>query len=936
MQAEGLGFDPPILHVMGTGAVARVVIDVATQGPRMIKSIEDRGRAAWIARRGDDPWKSLTREHRSGVCSTQMSTGAEPQRCELRWIGRENDSFNHTRALRVFAVIALTVGPAAAYAASDPDSTAAAPGSVSPSDAPHPTDGAASPTPLDDAPSSPVPACTGVVDGHAVDASTHEPVLAATVRIGANLVATTDEAGRFTLASLCPGPVTVVVERDDYRPAQATVDVVDHAAVELRMTASAEVIEIRAKAPRATEMRSEEVVSGAKLERTRGKTFTAALAEVPGVAELRGVSGVAKPIVRGQFGRRLSLFVDDVRHRAQEWGLDHAPEIDPFIADKVRVVRGAGSVRYGSDAIGGAVLVEPPELRREPGYNGEAHLIGTSNGKGGAVAARLQAVADRFPALSMQVDGSVKRFAALETPNYALQNTGLLEWNAGGVIGYRASSSEYKLSYRHYSARLGVCACLRVHNIDDFLSQAQAGKPIGADDFRAGFGIGRPYQAVEHDLVLARGRWDRDKLGTFSTTYSFQTDVRREYEVVRNADTAGAQFNFQLATHQVDATLDHNPIHLSEHWHIRGAAGVNGMVQIHNYSGLHLVPNYVAGGAGGYVTERLVGHTTEIEAGARYDYLSRTATIENIDFTRLVRSGQLAVDACGANIAPANCRSRFHTAVGSLGALQRFADIWSAKGEVSVASRAPNPDEQYLNGAAPTFPVLGLGKPDLRPETTYSSSVTLAVNTTEVKAEASAYVNQIHNYIYFGPAIGADGMPVFDVTIRGAFPRFTTRAVDALFYGADGGISLAPIRALELGAQASLVRARNEVDHSYLAFVPADHYRASATYYAPALGPLHKTFATVSGIYVAKQNRYDPRADFVAPPPAYFLLGAEIGTETAVGNQRMRVAVQGANLTNARYRDYTSLDRYFADEPGWQAWLRMSLLFDSNPKGDRP
>jgi iron complex outermembrane receptor protein len=577
--------------------------------------------------------------------------------------------------------------------------------------------------------------------------------------------------------------------------------------------------------------------------------------------------------------------------------------------------------------------VDPPELRREPGYNGEAHLIGTSNGRGGTFAGRLQAVAEQLPALSMQLEGSIKRLAAPETPSYALDNAGLFEWNAGATAGYRATTSEYKLSYRHYNAKLGVCSCLRVHNIDDFLAQAKAGEPLGADEFRAEFGIDRPYQAVGHDLALARGRWERDHLGTFTATYSFQNDLRREYDVVRNADTAGAQFNFHLMTHELEAIFEHNPIHLSEHWHLRGVAGVTGMAQIHNYSGLHLVPDYTSFAAGAYASERLVGHSSEVEAGARYDFLSRTAKIEEIDFLRLVRSGQLAIDACGADIEPAKCRSRFHTFVGSLGALQRFGDAWSVKGELSAASRAPNPDEQYLNGAAPTFPVLGQGKPDLKPETTYSSSLTLAFNTTAIKAEASAYANLIDNYIYFGPAIGPDGMPIFDVLIRGTFPRFTTHAVDALFYGADGGIEVAPNRSFEFGAQASFVRAKNVDDGSYLVFVPADHYRTSITYHPPDLGSLRNSFVTVTGMYVAQQHRYDMKADFIAPPAAYFLLGAELGTETSLAHQSVRFALQGSNLTNSRYRDYTSLNRYFADEPGWQVWLRMSVFFDSSKKG---
>jgi iron complex outermembrane receptor protein len=791
------------------------------------------------------------------------------------------------------------------------------------------------PAPADWPSPTPSPAqCTGVVDGHVVDAATHEPIAAATVRTGDQLLAISDEAGRFTLSALCPGLITVIVEREDHKPSERTLTVADRISLEVALRASGEVIEIREKAPPPPEVRSTAVIAGDDLEKTRGKTFTDALAEVPGVTELRAATGVAKPIIRGQFGRRLLILVDDVRHRAQEWGLEHAPEIDPFIADKIRVVRGAGGVRYGSDAIGGVVLVDPPELRRDPGANGEAHLIGASNGRGGTFAGRLQMVLEQLPALSMQVEGSVKRLAAPESPTYALNNAGLFEWNAGVTVGYRARRAAYTLSYRHYDAELGVCSCLRVHNIDDFLAQARSGRPSGADEFQAGFALERPRQAVGHDTALARARLERDELGTLTATYSFQHDLRREYDVVRNADTAGAQFNFRLMTHQLDAAYEHNPVHLSEHWHLQGAAGLVGMAQIHNYSGLHLVPNYQSFSAGAYASERLVGHAVEFEAGARYDLLDRTADIANIDFLRLVRSGQLAMDACGSDIDPARCHSRFHTVVLSLGALYRFASDWTMKGEVSSASRAPNPDEQYLNGAAPTFPVLGLGKPDLRPETTYSSSLTLAYNTTFIKAEVSAFANRINNYIYFGPAIGEDGTPIFDVLIRGTFPRFTTRAVDALFYGADGGIELAPIPALEFGVQASLVRAKNVDDGSYLVFVPADHYRGSLTVHLPEFGGFTRSFATVSGAYVARQRRYNPIADFIPPPAAYFLLGAELGTETHLAGHKVRIALQGSNLTNARYRDYTSLMRYFADEPGWQALLRISTYFDSSKKGN--
>ena len=190
-------------------------------------------------------------------------------------------------------------------------------------------------------------------------------------------------------------------------------------------------------------------------------------------------------------------------------------------------------------------------------------------------------------------------------------------------------------------------------------------------------------------------------------------------------------------------------------------------------------------------------------------------------------------------------------------------------------------------------------------------------------AEASAYANYIADYIYFAPAIDAMGKPVFDVTIRGAFPRFVTRPVDAVFYGVDGGVAVTPTDWLELGAQVSAVRAKNRSDDSYLVFVPADRARASATL------KRWNSFLSATGTFVRQQDRYDLVADFAEPPDRYFLLGAELGTEVRFEHQTLKLALQGTNLTNARYRDYTSLLRYFADQPGWQLLLRATITFSS-------
>ena len=59
------------------------------------------------------------------------------------------------------------------------------------------------------------------------------------------------------------------------------------------------------------------------------------------------------------------------------------------------------------------------------------------------------------------------------------------------------------------------------------------------------------------------------------------------------------------------------------------------------------------------------------------------------------------------------------------------------------------------------------------------------------------------------------------------------------------------------------------------------------------------------------------------------VLGAGAGVEFPVDGALMRLSVRGTNLLNRRYREYTSLLRYFADEPGWGVQLRFAVEFSA-------
>lgn len=51
------------------------------------------------------------------------------------------------------------------------------------------------------------------------------------------------------------------------------------------------------------------------------------------------------------------------------------------MAQKLSVIKGVGGLRYGSDAIGGIVLVEPNPLPDSASIHGELNTVGFSNGR---------------------------------------------------------------------------------------------------------------------------------------------------------------------------------------------------------------------------------------------------------------------------------------------------------------------------------------------------------------------------------------------------------------------------------------------------------------------------------------------------------------------------------------------------------------------------
>lgn len=102
--------------------------------------------------------------------------------------------------------------------------------------------------------------------------------------------------------------------------------------------------------------------------RERSQTSLAELFKgEPGVYVRATNPSADSPVIRGVTGRDVLLLVDGFRlsHAFMRPNVQYQGLVDPYFAQQIEIVRGPGSVLYGSDALGGVTNVISPEYKSD-------------------------------------------------------------------------------------------------------------------------------------------------------------------------------------------------------------------------------------------------------------------------------------------------------------------------------------------------------------------------------------------------------------------------------------------------------------------------------------------------------------------------------------------------------------------------------------------
>ena len=639
-----------------------------------------------------------------------------------------------------------------------------------------------------------------------------------------------------------------------------------------------------------------------KIRAEGNKNLAEVLESVSGVSVLKNGSGIAKPVIHGLFGNRVTILNNGLVQAGQQWGNDHAPEIDPFVADHISVVKGAGSLEYGSSALGGVIMVDPYRISNDPHLHGKATYVFQTNGLGHTLNAQIER-ADSWA--SWRFSGTIKFMGDTKAPDYYLTNTGRREANFSTQLERTFGEKWFFTAYYSmFNTNTGILRGSHVSNLTDLEEAIGREVPFFTkDDFS--YEITSPSQRVNHHLAKVESEYYLNDRSHLRFRFGFQADNRREYDVRRSGRSEKPALSLNLLSTNLDVTYN---------WNYNPGGnfkfGIQGIVtdntNIPETGILPLIPDYRSYNLAGFAIWQLSQNSWLYEVGARYDFRD----LEVVTITRTV---------------PREIERFFHKFSNygvNAGVKKNFAEKLNLSLNLSLAQRSPEVNELYSYGLHQGVSGIEEGSPDLVPENSLKGVFSADWNITEkLYLQGLAYYQAIRDYIYLEP------QDSFRLTIRGAFPVFVYRQTDARIYGTDLTLAYKSKKFISGNLVYAIVRGQDMTNIMPLIYMPADNFRGNLTFHPREGTVLKENKIGVSAQYVFRQTRFEEGQDFLPPPGDYFLLGFNAATGVKLGESHLDLNLRVENALNTSYRDYLNRLRYFADEMGINVLLSVNLTF---------
>ncbi|MHB1922704.1 MAG: TonB-dependent receptor [Chitinophagaceae bacterium] len=650
-----------------------------------------------------------------------------------------------------------------------------------------------------------------------------------------------------------------------------------------------------------------------------------AISKLPGVSAITDGQSIAKPVIRGLGYNRVITLSDGISQQGQQWGDEFGIEVDPFSVYQVEILKGPGSLRYGSDAIAGVInLISPKspppgvikgnilnEFQSNNGLIGTmAHLKGNIHGI----------------SFSTRIDNTLAHAYRNKFDGYVL-NSQFSNFNWDAAIGIHRKWGYSQLRITHFNLQTGIVDGTRDSLTGAFERQVGAdfnGNPIYAKATIQDLKSYTP-QLINQDITHHKVVWQNEfSLGKnrLNLNLAWQQNIRKENNDPSQQNISNISYLLNTVNYDINYILGNlHQFNLS--------IGMNGMYQnSQNRGTLLLIPQYHLWDGGVFIIANKKLDQFDLSGGIRYDARSFWGLDDFVDSS--------------GNEVPSSSPDAIHRFVGYHSIIQGLSASFGItdqlpgglywKTNLAKGFRAPNIAESGSNGIHDGTVVYEIGNPHLRAEESLELDISPGIQTKDFSGEIDFFLTRFDHFIYPRQLLsfmGGDSLNNSTIGFPDA-PVFKYTQNRAISTGGEVNLDLHPdlFPWLDWNTTFSTVdiHLENTPDSDkYLPFTPPPKFNSIFTL---TIKKLNKTFQQSYfrfGIFHSfKQNHIYRQSQIYAglsgfeakaseePGASYTLLNIGLGTDLFnSGKKILSIYIAADNLSNLTYMDYMSRFKYY-------------------------
>lgn len=618
------------------------------------------------------------------------------------------------------------------------------------------------------------------------------------------------------------------------------------------------------------------------------------LGTTPGVSATSFSPVASRPVIRGLGGFRVRTQENGIGSADMaNLGEDHAVAIDPLAAQSVEVIRGPGTLRYGSQAIGGVISASNGRIptaapRKGVSFEARGGLNSVSDGTDGAVLldagnANVAIHADvyRRQAGDYRIPGGVQDNSSYRAEGYAVGGSYLFD---RGFVGL--SFQDTAMTY--------------------FIPGIESARVKNHIDLR-------------QTKWASRGEWRIGESGIDTVRYWLgYTDYKHnEINGVGAAALIGSRFKNRELESRVEVA--HLPF-ATAFGELRGSAGVQWGRRDLSVAGATeplLAPAQTSNLAAFLFEELRVTRNLRAQAALRFEQTETDGTGARFPATFLPPPDQPTVFPVDRRFMPVSA---------SAGLLYDLPHDIVARITVQHVERAPDPIEMFYKGPHDTPRTFEIGDPTMTIEKADTVELGLKRARGDTRFEASVYYSRYQNFIFknftgvrCNESFASCGTP------GASYDQIIYSQRDARFVGGEIQIEHDVARVwngvVGIEAQYDIVHA-TFADGSFVPKIPPQRL-GGGVYYRDA-----NWTARINLVHAFAQTNLGA---FETPTPGFNLLNAEVSHTATLPNGdwpvTLTVGFKGENLLDDDIRFHQSYKKDEVLQPGRNVRLFASMKF---------